>query len=355
MVEIARALSRDARIVVLDEPSAVLGGAELEKLFDVIRRLSREGVAFVYISHRLQEVFEICHQVTVLRDGAVVGTRATGDVDIDTLIRMMVGRQLADIYPKRDRRPSEVVLSVKGLTRGAVLRGIDLDVRQGEILGICGLAGSGRTELLRALVGADPAATSAYVLGGRPTRIRNPRAAIRTGIGLLPEDRKVDGCFLAQDVAFNITISRLSDLLRIGLLNERHERGVVGELLRRLNIRAPHLHTRIADLSGGNQQKCMIARSLHARCAILLVDEPTRGVDVGAKREIYQLLAKLADEQRAAVVMVSSELPEILGLSDRIVVMRDGRIAGRFERTEATEETLMQHAVSGADPIRLRS
>ena len=349
MVEIASALSRNARIVVLDEPSAALGGAELEKLFLIIRRLAKGGVAFIYISHRLQEVFAICDRVTVLRDGAVVASRPVDQVDPQALIGMMVGRELSDIYPKRNRRPGEVVLSVEGLSRGSKLRDVDIDVRAGEILGICGLAGSGRTELLRALVGADPAQRRDYRLNGKPAHIASPRAAIRQGIGLLPEDRKTEGCFLPQSVGFNVTISRLDALRKRGILNARQEQRIVGSLVRRLNIRTPDIHTRVEQLSGGNQQKCMIARSLNARCAILLIDEPTRGVDVGAKHEIYQLLAHLADVERAAIVMVSSELPEILGISDRIVVMRDGRVAGRFDAASATEEALMAAAVGAQD------
>jgi ribose transport system ATP-binding protein len=348
MVEIAGALSRDARIVVLDEPSAVLGGAELERLFAAIRRLAAEGVSFIYISHRLQEVFAICHRVTVLRDGVVVGTREVADVDGQTLIGMMVGRQFADIYPRRSGTAGEVVLAVEALSRPGVLDGIDLDVRAGEILGICGLAGSGRTELLRALVGADAAGSRAYRLRGRAFAMRSPRTALHEGMSLLPEDRKTEGCFLPQSVAFNVTISRLAALRQNGVLSARRERRVVGDLVRRLDIRTPATETPVNELSGGNQQKCMIARSLNARCQILLVDEPTRGVDVGAKREIYQLLAQLADEEGAAIVMVSSELPEILGLSDRIVVMRDGRITGRFRRGEASEEMLIACAV-GSD------
>ncbi len=351
MVEIAGALSRQARIVVLDEPSAVLGGAELKKLFEIIRRLSRDGVSFIYISHRLQEVFEICDRVTVLRDGVVAGTRPVADVDTRPLIGMMVGRRLTEIYPERTCRPGDTVLAVEGLNRKGVLADIDLALRQGEILGICGLAGSGRTELLRALVGADLSESRSYRLGDRPFRATGPRAAIREGMSLLPEDRKSEGCFLPQSVAFNVTISGLNAVRKNTVLSARRERDVVGRLVRRLAIRTPGTGARIESLSGGNQQKCMIARSLNARCAILLFDEPTRGVDVGAKREIYQLLAHLADVERAAIVMVSSELPEILGLSDRIIVMRDGRIAGRFTRAEATEEALMAAAV-GAGKTR---
>jgi ribose transport system ATP-binding protein len=349
MVEIASALSRKAEIVVLDEPSAVLGGAELEKLFEIIRRLSRDGVSFIYISHRLQEVFAICDTVTVLRDGQLVGSQPISEVDTNRLISMMVGRPLTDIYPQRRRNPGEIVLSLRALNRGRMVQGVDLEVRAGEILGICGLAGSGRTELLRALIGADTAKSESYELRGTPFRSPNPRKAVRAGITLLPEDRKTEGCFLPQSVSFNITISRLDSIRDGARLNGRTERKVAGDLARRLNIRTPHLDARAHQLSGGNQQKCLIARSLNANCKILLIDEPTRGVDVGAKREIYQLLAALADEEHAAIVMVSSELPEVLGLSDRILVMRDGRIAGRFDRTEATEERLMAAAI-GAVP-----
>jgi len=348
MVEIAGALSRNARLVVLDEPSAVLGGAELDTLFGVIRQLRSEGVSFIYISHRLQEVFAICDRVTVLRDGAVVATRPVGDVDAASLIRMMVGRKLEDIYPQRSRRARGEVLSVVGLRRPGILHDIDLDLRAGEILGICGMAGSGRTELLRALIGADRASCQSYRLRGADVRPMSPRAAIGAGMVLLPEDRKTEGCFLPQDVAFNITISRHDSFRKFGFLSESRERDIVVKLVRQLGIRTPGVSTRVRNLSGGNQQKCMIARSLNAKASILLVDEPTRGVDVGAKQEIYQLLAALADQEGAAVVIVSSELPEILGLCDRIVVMRDGRIARRFDRSEATEETLLQAAVGVA-------
>jgi ribose transport system ATP-binding protein len=349
MVEIASALSRNARIVVLDEPSAVLGGTELERLFETIRRLAADGVAFIYISHRLQEVFAVCDRVTVLRDGVVIGSRPVAEVDTPTLIGMMVGRALTDIYPRRTRTPGQTVLAVEGLSRAKILADIDLELREGEILGICGLAGSGRTELLRALIGADPAAQRGYTLFGRAFAAPSPKSAVRAGVSLLPEDRKTEGCFLPQSVAFNVTISRLDTLRSRGLISRRRERRVVGDLVRGLNIRTPSTETLVHRLSGGNQQKCLVARSLNARCRILLIDEPTRGVDVGAKREIYQLLARLADEERAAIVMVSSELPEILGLSDRIVVMRDGRIAGRFDRDEATEEKLMAAAVGAYD------
>ena len=349
MVGIAGAFSRKARIVILDEPSAVLGGKELENLFEIIHRLKREGVSFIYISHRLQEVFAICDRVTVLRDGALVGTRAISQVDTPTLISMMVGRSLADVYPKRQEKPGEVVLSIKGLSRKGVLTNVDLEVRKGEILGICGLAGSGRTELLRAVIAADRSDSRSYELRGVPFRLKGLRQAINRGMSLLPEDRKIQGCFLPQSVAFNVTISRLQALRQRGVLSRAKEHEIVNRLIRRLNIRTPGADTPIASLSGGNQQKCMIARSLNAGSAILLVDEPTRGVDVGAKREIYELLVHLADKEGAAIVMVSSELPEILGLSDRIMVMRDGQVAAIFNRGAATEERLLAAAIGAGE------
>jgi len=350
MTEIAGALSRNARLVVLDEPSAVLGVKELEKLFQIIRRLAGEGVAFIYISHRLAEVFEICSRVTVLRDGRVVGGGATAELDNQDLIAMMVGRKIEDIYPKRRRKPGVLALSAKGLRRSGILHDISLDVRSGEILGICGLAGSGRSEVLRALTGADRSTQQNFRLLDREQRPWSPKRSIAQGLYFLPEDRKAEGCFPSQEVAFNITISSLRRIMRKGLLSRRHEAKVAGALIERLRIRTQGPREQINQLSGGNQQKCLIARGLSARCRVLLIDEPTRGVDVGAKREIYQLMARLADDEGVAIIMVSSELPEILGLSDRILVMRAGRIVGRFDRAEASEGILMSAAlgVTGA-------
>ena len=345
MAEIAGALSRQARLVILDEPSAVLGAKELEKLFEIIRRLATTGVAFIYISHRLAEVFQITSRITVLRDGRVVGGGKTSELDSQKLIGMMVGRRIEDVYPARKRKPGAVALSVKGLTRGKVLRDIDIDVKAGEILGICGLAGSGRTELLRGLLGADRVHLESFALLGSSRRPKGPPQAIARGLGFLPEDRKSEGCFLPQDVAFNITISGLQRIRRNGMLSRQQENRRARALIERLSIRARSPFEKISQLSGGNQQKCLIARSLNARCRVLLIDEPTRGVDVGAKREIYQLMAELADEEGVAIIMVSSELQEILGISDRILVMREGQVAGCFDRTQANEEILMRAAL----------
>jgi ribose transport system ATP-binding protein len=347
MVEIAKALSREARIIVLDEPSAVLGEAELEGLFRVMRRLSDDGVGLIYISHRLNEVYRITHRVTVMKDGRVVADAPTSSLAPDDLVRLMVGRDLGDIYGRRESAIGGPALVVRGLSREGVLADIDLEVREGEIVGIAGLAGSGRTEILRAIHGADATDAGSIEVFGEPVRIGSPRDAIARGIGLLTEDRKADGLMLQQSVAFNTTIARLDDMTRQGILRPVRERTIVQGYIERLTIRTPGPSFRVRNLSGGNQQKVIFSKWLQAECRILLVDEPTRGVDVGAKREIYQLLRQLT-LRGVAIVMVSSELPEILGMSDRILVMREGRIAAELTRAEATEERIMDHCTREA-------
>jgi ribose transport system ATP-binding protein len=359
MVEIARALSRDARLVVLDEPSAVLGDAELDGLFAVVRRLAERGVAVVYISHRLNEVFRITDRVVVMKDGRVVASEPTRELDPDRLVRLMVGREVGDIYGARppmatdpatgERSPATAppVLEVRGLTRAGAFRDVDLRLAAGEILGIAGLAGSGRTEVLRAIHGADPIDAGEVWIDGRPVRIRSPREAIRLGIGLLTEDRKVDGLLLGQSVAANMTIARMRAVARAGVIDRGLERRTVRGHVQRLSIRTPGTAAPVRGLSGGNQQKVIFAKWLHAECRILLIDEPTRGVDVGAKREIYALLRELAG-RGVAIVMVSSELPEVIGLSDRVLVMREGRVTALLDVADATEERIMAHATRAA-------
>jgi len=343
MVEIAKALSRDARLIVLDEPSAVLGDAELRGLFDVMRRLASRGVSFVYISHRLNEVFQITDRVVVMKDGQVVTTEPTGALTTGRLVQLMVGREVAADRIERTGTPGAAALAVRGLTRRGVLHGVDLTVHQGEIVGIAGLAGAGRTEVLRAIHGADPVDGGRIEVFGEPVRIRSPRDAIARRIGLLTEDRKADGLLLRQTVAFNTSIVRLAGIARWAVVSRARERRMASGYIQRLAVRTRGSGARVRSLSGGNQQKVIFAKWLHADCRILLVDEPTRGVDVGAKREIWQLLADLA-ATGAAIVMVSSDLPEILALSDRIVVMREGRVTAELRRDEATEERIMHHA-----------
>ncbi|WP_312419247.1 sugar ABC transporter ATP-binding protein [Shinella sp.] len=346
MVEIAKAISRNARIVVLDEPSAVLGDSELHNLFALIRKLSKEqGVSFVYISHRLKELYEICQDVTVLRDGQVISTAPLAGITTDDLIRQMVGREMNDIFPQRPEPKADIRLSVANVNRKGVLQDINFEVRRGEIFGICGLAGSGRTEVLRAIAGADALDSGEITVDGERLALRSPGAALSKGIGLLPEDRKTEGLFLDQSVAFNVTISALKSVSGGGFLRSNRERRKVAGYIEQMRIKTPSGATRVRTLSGGNQQKCGIARQLNAGTTILLVDEPTRGVDVAAKREIYDLLVQLTSTLGASIVMVSSELPEVLGLCDRIMVMRQGSVAAIVDGKGATEESLMAHAV----------
>ncbi|MBX4927771.1 sugar ABC transporter ATP-binding protein [Rhizobium binae] len=345
MVEIAKALARDAKIIVLDEPSAVLAQAEIDQLFRVVKQLAREsGVAFVYISHRLREVFELSDTVTVLRDGTVIHNGPSNGLTTDDLIRSMVGRDVGDVFPKRTPRIGEEALSAKGISTQALLRNVSIHVRKGEIVGLFGLAGAGRTELLRAIYGADPRDAGEVSINGAMTSIGSPRAGIIKGLGLVPEDRKTEGLFLIQSVGFNIMSASLAQIVRFGLLSLRREHKIVSVLIERLRIRTPNAAAATQNLSGGNQQKCVLARLVSAGCEILLADEPTRGVDVGAKREIYDLLVELAESRGLAIVMASSELPEILGLCDRLYVLREGEVTAELDARTATEEEVMHFA-----------
>ncbi|NZD48283.1 sugar ABC transporter ATP-binding protein [Rhizobium leguminosarum] len=345
MVEIAKALARNARIIVLDEPSAVLAQAEIDQLFRVVRQLAREsGVAFVYISHRLREVFELSDTVTVLRDGTVIHNGPSNGLTTDDLIRSMVGREVGDVFPTRTPRIGEEALSAQGISTPALLKNVSIHVRKGEIVGLFGLAGAGRTELLRAIYGADPRGAGEVRINGVMASIASPRAGISKGLGLVPEDRKTEGLFLIQSVGFNIMSASLVQIVRFGLLSLRRERKIVNGLIERLRIRTPNAAAATQNLSGGNQQKCVLARLVSAGCEILLADEPTRGVDVGAKREIYDLLVELAEARGLAIVIASSELPEILGLCDRLYVLREGEVTAELDARTATEEDVMHFA-----------
>jgi ribose transport system ATP-binding protein len=344
MVEIAKAVSQDARIIAMDEPSAALTEHELESLFQLIRRLKSQSVSVVYISHRLDEVFEICDRATVLRDGQKIDTRPVSDWSRDDIIRAMVGREIVEQYPRESRKPGEVVLEVRGLRRKGVLEKIDLTVRRGEIVGLAGLVGAGRTELARCLFGADPIDSGEIRLNGRAATIRSPREAIRRGIGMLTEDRKALGLVVGMVVRENCTMANLGAVTRAGFVRGRRERSAAVGLVDRLAIRTPSVDQTVANLSGGNQQKVVLAKWLFTQSKVLIFDEPTRGIDVGAKVEIYNLMNRLA-AQGVGVVMISSDLPEVLGMSDRIVVMRGGRIAGEIAASEATQERVMRLAI----------
>ena len=344
MVEIARALARNARVIVLDEPSAVLAQAEIDQLFRIIRQLSNEGVAFAYISHRLREVFEISTTVTVLRDGKVVFNGLSKSLTTDDLIKAMVGREVGDVFPKRSPRFGEVALQTENLGSNSVLRKASISVRKGEIVGLFGLAGAGRTELLRAIFGADHATAGSVVVRGKPIFSNNPQKGIAEGLGLVPEDRKTQGLFLNQSVGFNIMSASLKRITSGFFLSLKKQDQIVNGLISRLRIKTPSPETATQNLSGGNQQKCVIARLVSAGCEVLLADEPTRGVDVGAKREIYDLLVELAESRGLAVLVASSELPEILGICDRLYVMREGEITAELIAKTTTEEEVMRFA-----------
>jgi ribose transport system ATP-binding protein len=347
MVEIAKALSLDARLIIMDEPTATLTAHEIDRLFKAIDDLKRRGVAIVYVSHRLDEVKAIADRATILRDGAYVATVPVASTTIDEMIRLMVGRDLKDKFPKMAIETGEEVLRVEQLTRKGVLHGVSFGVRRGEIVGIAGLVGSKRTETARAIFGADPIDSGRIFLRGTPVNVRTPADAIANRIALVPEDRKRQGIFACLSVRENVVMSSLRNFSRNGMLDLRSERRRAQEHVASMRVGTPDLEKRVLDLSGGNQQKVVIAKWLNTNAEVFLFDEPTRGIDVGGKIEVYRLMGELLS-RGAAIVMISSELPEILGLSDRIIVMRDGRIAGEFDRADATEEKILNCALRGA-------
>jgi ABC-type sugar transport system ATPase subunit len=345
VVEIARALSHDARIVVMDEPSATLTPGEVERLFAIIRDLQRRGIGVIYVSHRLEEVFAIADRVLVLRDGEAVGCKPVAGVSRDELIRLMVGRRLEEEFPKRDGVVGPPRLVVRGLTRGRKVRGVSFEVRRGEVVGLTGLVGAGRTETARLIFGADRAEAGGVELDGRPLHIRGPRDAIRAGICLLTEDRKAQGLVLAQSVRENFALPNLGRLSALGFVRGRAERRALHKHVEALRIRLASPEQPARNLSGGNQQKVVLAKWLERNCEVLIFDEPTRGIDVGAKVEIYRLMNQIAAAGKA-ILMISSELPEVLGMSDRILVMHEGRLTGEItEVADATQEDVLRLAV----------
>lgn len=346
MVEIAKALSQEARIIVMDEPSAALTEHELEALFDLIRSLRAEGRSIVYISHRLEEVFAIANRITVMRDGEEVSTLPVGQVTRDSLIRDMVGREMTETFPTREANIGEPMLEVKGLSRAGILTDIDLTVRKGEIVGLAGLVGAGRTELARCIFGADRYDTGEILLAGKAIRVRCPKDAIAHGIGLVTEDRKQQGLVLGMAVRENTTLANLQNLTSFGFVQGGRERSVTAKYIKDLAIKTPSAEQTVRNLSGGNQQKVVLAKWLFTESKLLIFDEPTRGIDVGAKYEIYLLMHELAAKGNG-ILMISSELPEVLGMSDRVVVMHEGRIGGELPREKATSEAVMHLATGG--------
>lgn len=346
LVEIAKALAFDARIIVMDEPSAALTSHEVERLFEIIRDLRRLGIGIIYISHRLDEIFSIADRVTVLRDGANVGERPIDQLTRQQMIELMVGRELKDEFPKRTASIGAPRLKVSGLRRGRMVRDVSFEVRRGEILALTGLIGAGRTEVVRLIFGADQREAGDIQLDGRTLAIRAPRDAIAAGIGLLTEDRKLQGLILGHSIRENFGLPNLDWLAADGFVKLRREREEFARYIETLRIKVPHQEQYARNLSGGNQQKVVLAKWLARDCEVLIFDEPTRGIDVGAKYEIYVLINELA-AQGKAIIMISSEMPEVLGMADRILVMHDGRITGEItDVAHATQEQMMQLAVA---------
>ena len=345
LVEIAKSLNRKTRILIMDEPSAVLGEKDLEKLFQVVRSLQAQGIGIIYISHRLKEIFELADQVTVLKDGRYIGTRNVSEVTMDDLVKLMIGRDLKDVYPKRTPATGEVLLEVNNISQTKLVHDISFKLHAGEIVGFAGITGSGRTELARAIFGADPY-TGEMRISGQPYKASSPQDAIRHGVALVTEDRKAQGLFLKLSVSINTTISGLKYLCRFGVIQLSKELILVNKMIQDLSIKTPGPNFIVINMSGGNQQKVVLARWLSIGIRIFILDEPTRGIDVGSKSEIYHIMDELT-KKGVGIIMISSELPEILGMSDRIMVMRQGTIVKELSRAEASEEAIMKYAVGG--------
>jgi ribose transport system ATP-binding protein len=347
-IEIAKAIAIDAKILIFDEPTASLTGKEIDKLFELIEKLKADGVTIIYISHHLDEILKICDRLTCLRDGEWVGTREVKDLTKQDIVKMMVGREIINVFPKKSSHGnSEDILEVRRLSSDSV-KDIHFTVKKGEIIGIAGLVGSGRTEMVRALIGADPAKEKEVYINRMKVNIKSPTDALSHGIALIPENRKTQGLILNMTIKNNISLPILKELTSGGLINRKKEEAIVDQSIRELLIKTPTSKQMVKNLSGGNQQKVVLAKWLNTDCKILIFDEPTRGIDIGAKEEIYKLMRSLADKG-LSIIMISSELPEILGMSDRILVMHKGRIQAEINGNEATSEKVMYYATGGVD------
>jgi len=343
MVEIARAFSINAQILIMDEPTSSLTLHEVDDLFRLVRRLRTDGTAVIFISHRLEELYALADRVTVLRDGSYVGTKPTKEVTRDDLIRMMVGRTITNLFPKQDVKPGEVVLKVENLTRAGSFYDVSFELRRGEILGLAGLVGAGRTNVARAIFGVEPPTAGRIEVEGRTVAIRSPQQAIGLGFAYVPEDRQLHGLIPAMPLTPNISLAMLPHYAQRGWLRDKRERKSAYEAAVQMEVRANNVWQLARELSGGNQQKVVLAKWLSTNPRILILDEPTRGIDVGTKAAVHGLMSKLASEGMA-ILMISSELPEILGMSDRVLVMREGHVTGHFTRAEATQENIISAA-----------
>jgi rhamnose transport system ATP-binding protein len=351
IIEIAKAISLDARLLIMDEPTAALSGVEVERLFAVARSLRDEGRALVFISHRFDEVFALCDTVTVMRDGSYVDTRRIAETTPSDLVSLMVGRDVDDLFPKTPATVGEPVLQVRGLNRAGVFHDIDLEVRAGEIVGLAGLVGAGRSEVARAVFGVDPYDSGSVSLSGRSVKRHDPRSAIRAGMAFIPEDRRKQGLVIDSSVTRNVAGVIRRSIAKAGLVTSAMENRAAAPWAGRLEVKTSALDMNAATMSGGNQQKVVIAKWLATDPRLLIIDEPTRGIDVGTKAEVHRLLSELAG-QGLAILMISSELPEVLGMADRVVVLCEGRITAELDRADATPEAVMHAATHHLEEAR---
>lgn len=346
MIEICKALMADAKVIIMDEPTAALTETETRTLFRVINDLKKKGVSIIYISHRMEEIFEICDRITVMRDGEYIDTKKTSDTNMNELVKMMIGREIGERYPSRDVDIGEVVFEVKGLGLDGVFNDITFNVHSGEVLGIGGLMGAGRTEIMQSIFGSVPYTRGQIFVRGKEVKIRNPKDAIDFGIGFITEDRKIEGLMLDKSIEENISLTNLGQISHYTLINRDKEKKMVQEGINDFNIKCFGPSTLTGNLSGGNQQKVVLSKWILKNPRILILDEPTRGVDIGAKKEIYNIINTLA-KNGVAIIMISSELPELIGMSDRIVVIYEGRVTGVVEKDKANQENIMTLATGG--------
>lgn len=346
MVEIARALSTNAEVIIMDEPTSALTDREIEKLFNVIHSLKEQGVAFVYISHRMEEIFQICDRISILRDGNYIGTKYIADTSFEEVVKMMVGRELGERYPVKNNKIGEVIFQVENLTINGLFESVNFEVREGEILGVSGLMGAGRTEVMEAIFGYRKKDSGTVKLNGKPLKTNHPINLIKEKIGFITEDRKGKGLVLDSSIRENIALTNFEIISKFGVIERSEERNLVEKLIRKLRVKASSIEQKAETLSGGNQQKVVIAKWLGINPKVLILDEPTRGVDIGAKKEIYSIMNQLA-KNGVAIIMISSELPELLGVSDRIMVMHEGKVKAFFDKHEATQEKIMMAATGG--------
>ncbi len=342
LVEIAKAISKNTKVLFMDEPSASLSVSEIEVMFDIVQLLKKDGIAIIYVSHRLEELFEICDSVSVMRDGRMIETRQIEDIDRPTLIKLMVGRELSETYPERAPHSDEVVLELRGVYGNGDV-GIDLKLHKGEILGLGGLVGCGRTELAKLIYGAEPIDRGEMLLMGKPIKLSSPADAISKGIGLIPEDRKREGVFIDFPIEWNVVVQCLKIISKNGVIDTSLTDELADKYIKELQVATPDKAQLVKNLSGGNQQKIVIAKVLATNTKIIIFDEPTRGIDVGAKQEIYRLMNTLT-EQGISILVISSDMEELLGMSDRIVVMSDGMIAGELKKEEFSQVAVMELA-----------